>query len=479
MADKLYITKVSEVYLRIETESSVKQELADYFTFLVPGASFIPAVRNKYWDGKIRLYNFLTGLIYCGLIRQIYRFAERKGYEIELLSDNIIPDQDRQPYNIDLTLVPRDYQVMAYEYGVKNDRAVFVSPTASGKSLIIFMLTQYHLIHDRKVLIIVPTTSLVFQMKTDFEKYSTESLDIHCISDGAKKESESPIIVSTWQSIYNMPKAWYRQFDVIIGDEAHQYKAKSLTTIMERADHTKFRYGFTGTLDGTLTNKMVLEGLFGPVKKVTTTTELMDRNEVAQLTIKCLALKYPAEVCKLASKFSYQEEVEYLVLNEKRNNFIVNLTASLEGNTLLLYQFVEKHGQVLFDKLKDKHPDRTVYFIHGGVDAEDREEVRRIVETQPNAIIVASYGTFSTGINIRNLHNVVFSSPTKSRVRTLQSIGRGLRISETKTDMVLYDISDDMRHKDKLNFTAQHFKDRISIYNSENFKHKIYNIDLT
>lgn len=478
MVDKLYITKVNEVYFRIETESSVKQELADYFTFVVPGASFMPSVRNKYWDGKIRLYNFLTGLIYCGLIRQIYRFAERKGYEIELLSDNIIPKLEPVS-EINLTLTPRDYQMMAYEYGVKNHRAVFVSPTASGKSLIIFMLTKHHMNYDRKTLVIVPTTSLVFQMKTDFEKYSPEPLDIHCISEGAKKESDSPIVISTWQSIYNMPKAWYQQFDVIIGDEAHQYKAKSLTTIMERADHTKFRYGFTGTLDGTLTNKMVLEGLFGPIKKVTTTTELMERNEVAQLEIKCLALKYPAEVCKLASKFSYQEEVEYLVLNEKRNNFIVNLTASLKGNSLLLYQFVEKHGQVLFDRLKEKHPDRSIYFIHGGVDAEDREEVRRIVETEPNAIIVASYGTFSTGINIRNLHNVVFSSPTKSRIRTLQSIGRGLRTSESKDSMTLYDISDDMRYKDKLNFTAQHFKDRIAIYNSENFKHKVYNIDLT
>jgi superfamily II DNA or RNA helicase len=276
-----------------------------------------------------------------------------------------------------------------------------------------------------------------------------------------------------------MPKTWYDRFDVIMGDEAHQYKAKSLTTIMERAGQTKYRYGFTGTLDGTLTNKMVLEGLFGPVKKVTTTTELMERNEVAQLTIKCLVLKYPAEVCKLASKYSYQEEVEYLVLNERRNDFITKLTLSLQGNSLLLFQFVEKHGQVLFDNLKKAEPERSIYFIHGGVDAEEREEVRRIVESESNAIIVASYGTFSTGINIRNLHNVLFSSPTKSRVRTLQSIGRGLRTSETKTSMTLYDISDDMRYKDKLNFTAQHFKDRIVIYNSENFKHKVYEIDLT
>jgi superfamily II DNA or RNA helicase len=479
VTDTLYITKVNEVFFRIETESSVKQELSDYFTFLVPGASFMPSVRNKYWDGKIRLYNFVTGLIYCGLIRQIYRFAERKGYKIELLSDNIIPRTPKNDVELNLTLTPRDYQIMAYEYGVENHRAVFVSPTASGKSLIIFMLAQYHMRHDRNILVIVPTTSLVFQMKTDFEKYTTESLDIHCISEGAKKETDSSLVISTWQSIYNMPKTWYDRFDVIMGDEAHQYKAKSLTTIMERASQTKYRYGFTGTLDGTLTNKMVLEGLFGPVKKVTTTTELMERNEVAQLTIKCLVLKYPAEVCKLASKYSYQEEVEYLVLNERRNDFIAKLTLSLQGNSLLLFQFVEKHGQVLFDNLKKAEPERSIYFIHGGVDAEEREEVRRIVESENNAIIVASYGTFSTGINIRNLHNVLFSSPTKSRVRTLQSIGRGLRTSETKTSMTLYDISDDMRYKDKLNFTAQHFKDRIVIYNSENFKHKVYEIDLT
>ena len=479
MSDKIYLEKVNEVFLRVTTEPSVAQEMSDYFTFVVPGASFMPSVRNKYWDGKIRLYNFMTGLIYYGLIKQIIRFAERKGYEIDISEDLKLSSFKDDPYTKDLTLTPRDYQIDAYKYGLKNNRAVFVSPTASGKSLIIFMLTKHHLDHDRKVLIIVPTTSLVFQMKTDFEKYSTKPLDIHCISEGSKKESDSPIIISTWQSIYKLPKTWYDQFDVIMGDEAHQYKAKSLTTIMERATQTKYRFGFTGTLDGTLTNKMVLEGLFGPVKKVTTTTELMERNEVAQLAIKCLVLKYPAEICKQISKYSYQEEVEYLVLNEKRNAFIVNLVESLKGNTLLLYQFVEKHGQILFDKLKEKDPSRTVYFIHGGIDAEEREEVRRIVESEPNAIIVASYGTFSTGINIRNLHNVVFSSPTKSRIRTLQSIGRGLRISETKTDMVLYDVADDARYRDKLNFTMGHFEERKKIYKSEGFSHKIYNIDLT
>jgi superfamily II DNA or RNA helicase len=175
----------------------------------------------------------------------------------------------------------------------------------------------------------------------------------------------------------------------------------------------------------------------------------------------------------------YKDEIDFLIANSKRNRFICNLAGTRKGNTLVLYTYVEKHGKILYDLIRDKYPGRKVFFVHGKVEAEEREEVRHITENETDAIIVASYGTFSTGINIRNLHNAIFASPSKSVIRVLQSLGRLLRLGENKTEATLYDISDDLRYKSYTNFTLKHYEERIKIYNNEKFTFKTHNIGLT
>ena len=442
----------------------------------------MPAVRNKYWDGKIRLYNTMTGLTYAGLVQNISKFAKSRNYEVEVDPDLIhtyqITDDLVNSFleYCKLKITPRDYQIEAFRHAVSKNRAVFLSPTASGKSLIIYLITRYY---NEKTLIVVPTTSLVSQLATDFVEYGFDSgSKVHSIYAGQDKQTDKPITISTWQSIFKMPRPWFDQFKLVIGDEAHQFKAKSLTSIMEKLYECPYRFGFTGTLDGSLTNETTLEGLFGPVEKVTTTTKLMEQGHVAELKIKNLILQYKPEIRKQCKDYDYQTEIDFLVRYEPRNRFITNLASSLKGNSLVLYQFVDKHGKVLYDMISKKNTDRKIFYIHGGVDAEDREEVRAIVEKENDAIIVASYGTFSTGINIRNLHNVVFASPTKSRIRTLQSIGRGLRTTEGKDNVTIYDIADDLKYKTHTNFTLQHLVERLEIYNSENFNYKIYNMEI-
>jgi superfamily II DNA or RNA helicase len=334
-------------------------------------------------------------------------------------------------------------------------------------------------------LIIVPTTALVEQLFSDFSDYSTANQwstedNVHRIYQGKSKTTDLPLTISTWQSLYQLPKEYFEQFDFIIGDESHLFKAQSLTKIMSQCINAKYRIGLTGTLDGSKTHKLVLEGLFGEVNRVATTKELIDNKQLANFMIKCLVLKHDDEICQLMKGKTFQDEIEYIIQNEARNKFIRNLAISLEGNTLILYQFVDKHGKVLYNMTMSAKniENRKVFFVSGDTDAETREDVRRITENESNAIIIASYGTFSTGTNIRNLHNIIFASPSKSRVRNLQSIGRGLRLGDNKDQAVLFDIADDMRYKNHMNFTLNHFVERTKIYNDEKFNYKLYKIGL-
>ena len=481
----MIISKKNEVYLNIKTEPNYARELSDFFTFEVPGARFMPSYRNKYWDGKIRLFNQMNGEVYVGLLPYIEEFAKRNELDIEYKEGVKDEGEHRtsilggfvrrvSPKSKGKTLQIRNYQMDAFTHAVRNNRSLLLSPTASGKSLIIYLLSRWY--ESERVLILVPTTSLVEQMYSDFIDYGYLEAKMQKIYQGHSREITKEITISTWQSLYKMPKKFFEQFGCILGDEVHLFKAKSLTGIMNKLHLCKYRHGFTGTLDGTQTHRLVLEGLFGSVNKVTTTKDLMDNKTLAKLKIKCLVLQYPDADCKFMKDQNYQDEVDLIVRDERRNKFIVDLTTHLKGNTLLLFQFVEKHGSVLYDMLKDL--DRKVFYVHGGTDAQTRENIREITEKEKSAIIVASYGTFSTGINIRNLHNVIFSSPSKSRIRVLQSVGRGLRKGSEKSTATLYDIADDFTWKSRQNFTLRHFMERINIYNEEEFDYEIKNLPI-
>lgn len=482
----IIISNINEAFVSIQCEQGISYELRDAFTFMVPGAQFTPQFRARLWDGKIRLWDIQKRRIYRGLVPHVVSFCEERGYTWEY--ENEIYDEELSVkevsdfiQSLELPHTPRDYQIDGFIHSIRRRRCLLLSPTASGKSLIIYLILRY--LHDclnaKRTLIIVPTISLVSQLASDFASYGYDSDGrVHRIFAGEDKHTDKPVVISTWQSLYKMPSKYFEQFDVVIGDEAHQFKAKSLTDIMTGLINAKWRIGTTGTLDGTKTHKLVLEGLFGPVRKVTSTKELMDQKHLADLTIKCLLLKHSSSVCQAMAKATYQQEIEYLVLNSARNEFIKKLALSLEGNTLVLYQYVEKHGQILYDLINSEKGSRKVFFIHGGTHVEIREQTRHIVETEKNAIIVASLGTFSTGVNIRNLHNVIFASPSKSRIRNLQSIGRSLRTTDIKKTATLFDIADDLSYKKHANYTLKHYMERIKIYAEEKFFFRIYKIEL-
>ena len=482
----LILHKKNEAFIQVECERSLAQELSDFFCFFVPGYQFVPAYKNRTWDGRIRLFDLRTFTIYRGLVPYIEKFCQERDYKLSIDTDinateNFSVVEAKQ--FIDTLNLPheiRDYQFKAFIQAVRNKRMLLLSPTASGKSLIIYTIVRWLQEADfKKGLLIVPTTSLVEQMYSDFVSYGYDSEEYcHRQYSGKEKHTNKFLTITTWQSIYKNDKEYFEQFDFVLGDEAHQFKAKSLTTILSGCSNAKYRVGTTGTLDGTQTHRLVLEGLFGPVYKATTTSELIEKGQLASFKIKCLILKYHESLCKQARDWDYNEEKNFIVSHKPRNDFIKNLTLSLEGNTLVLFQLVEKHGKELYESIKAEAKNRHVFFVFGGTDVEVRESVRSITEKEKDAIIVASYGTFSTGVNIRNLHNIIFASPSKSRIRNLQSIGRGLRIGENKTEAVLFDIVDDFRIGKFANYSLKHFIERVKIYDEEKFKYKFYNIEL-
>ena len=484
----LLIRKKNEVYLKVEAEPGLNYELADFFTFEVESAKFMQKTRRyKGWDGKIRLYSPATGEIYCGLIDYLLDWADEKGYRYKidqceyfghpLEQNELITPRSVVGFVKSLCLPPslqvRDYQYKAIYEALKYNRRLLLSPTASGKSLMIYALVRFHTNVNRNVLIIVPTTSLVEQMYKDFEEYGwMATKDCHKIYAGQEKYTDHSVVITTWQSIYKEPRKWFDRFDVVIGDEAHQFKAKSLTSLMSKLHECKYRIGFTGTLDGANVNQLVLEGLFGRCSQVTRTNELMKQGYVAKLKVKIILLKHEEKLFE-----GYQDEIGYLIEHEYRNKFIRNLAKDLTGNTLVLFNYVERHGVPLYE-LINSSTDKPVHFVHGGVDVDDREEIRALTERSDNAIIIASYGTFSTGINIKNLHNVIFASPSKSRVRNLQSIGRVLRKGENKSQATLYDIADDISTDRGHNYTLNHLMERVKVYNQEKFNYEIIDVKL-
>ena len=477
--------------LKIDVEPGLGAELSEYFSFYVPGYKFMPAYKHKVWDGKIKLFNRMTGELNAGLWLNLKKFAKDRSYVIETketdygapLGNDVIFDFD---FNLPLPL--RNYQEEAIKLALSRNRAIILSPTGSGKSYIIYVIMKYYLeiINEdkngkpSKVLIIVPTTGLVEQMYNDFKDYEMDvEKEVHKIYSGKDKITEKRVIISTWQSIYKLPKKWFEQFGMVFGDECHGFKSKSLSSIMNKATEAKYRFGTTGTLDGTLTHKLVLEGLFGPVFKAISTKELQDNDTLAPLDIKILLLNYDKNIRQNFGKQVYQDEINYIITHKNRNKFIQNLALQCDGNTLVLYSRVESHGKILFDLINNnKKKNRKAFFVSGEVPTSDREAIRGIVEKQKNAIIVASLGTFSTGVNIRNLHNIIFASPSKSQIRVLQSIGRGLRKSDDDKPTKLFDIADDLHWKKRQNYTLLHSAERLKIYKREQFKYKVIVVDL-
>lgn len=362
----------------------------------------------------------------------------------------------------------------------------------SGKSLIAYLMIKWHLEqYDHKTMLIVPSTNLCMQMFNDFKDYSSENqfdvdANVQVVFGKHSTEITKPIQIVTWQSVHSKGKGdgyfgskeHINSYDFILIDEAHNCSAASLTGIMEKAVDVPYRVGMTGTLSGAKANALVITGLTGDEYRVVTTRELIDRQQVSDVSIKCVNLKYSKLACKALKDADYQTELDWIISNSKRNQFLANLAVSRPGNVLMLFTMVERHGKVLYELLQSMNTGKQIFMIYGGTETETREEIRALMECNSDMIICGSYGTMSTGVSIRNLTSVIYASPAKSRIRVLQSLGRGLRLSDNKTHCTLFDISDNLSNGKKHNHTMRHLMERVKMYSEENFSYKITEVQM-
>lgn len=474
----IILHKINETFTAVNTSESIEEEIWDRFSFMANNYQFSPAFKARFWDGKIHLYDKRSHIIYTGLVPRLLSYANREEYSNSLenftKSDDSLLDIDSFMQSLNLPFELHDYQDLTIRKFAKQKRGVVVSPTSSGKSAIVYGITRYFTEswkHKKKFLVIVPTISLVSQISQDFVDYGWDKKLIHQIFSGQEKQTNRPVIVSTWQSLSNLDESWFEDIAGVIVDEAHTSDAKVIRRIVESCKNASVRIGTTGTLKDDNSNSvhsLVLEGLFGPRHVTITTAEMIERKISADLRIKVLLLKHSP----LATKHSYQSEIDSIVDDSARNTFLAKLVGKLSGNTLVLFNYVERHGKPLYNEIVRLNPNRPVYYISGESSLEDRENIKRVAQEKNDCIFVCSYGTFSTGISIKQIHNIIFASPYKSKVKILQSIGRGLRKLGNKI-LTVYDIADDYGSN---SYSMKHLAERIKLYIREKLNYHIINM---
>jgi superfamily II DNA or RNA helicase len=504
------IVKQNETYMKVHcSEVYMELDIQDRFSFEIPNAKYDPRVKFGKWDGIKRLYNRKTKKLYIGLLLELLNLCEQKGwsYEIDpelLPSNDQISDEDLsaiineviQPHSDGNPIEPYDYQLEAVKYALNMDRSTLLLATAAGKSLVQYLLVRiYQLMNELKhktIFICVPSISLVEQMYNDFKDYSTFDgsnwhVDKHCqkISSKYTKQINTQIVITTWQSMCKLPHDLIENAGACIVDETHTASASVLTGILESLHSCQFRHGLTGTLNTVESDQLTIQGLLGPAKRIVSAHDLIQQGRASDVHVNMLMLNYSqkdkeqyiSQISKAPHKMRYQEEVSYLINHEGRRKFVLDLVHSLDGNTLVLFDRVEEFGKILYEQSKELHDNS--FLIVGEIDSQERESIRQSIEQYNDAIIWASSQTMSTGVSIKKLHNLVIISSSKSKIKILQSIGRLMRLHNSKDKANIIDLVDNLTYKDNPNYVLKHAQTRLEYYNQEKFKIKFeeFNIE--
>jgi superfamily II DNA or RNA helicase len=471
-------------------------QLTISLTKKINGWKFHPLVKKGLWNGEV---SFIKGnKIPAGLWYEIMEICNE--YKFECNINNL-----KQIFNLNLSkeeftkwalnffedhkLTPRDYQIETAYKIIRYRRCLAELATSAGKSLILFMVITYLLEvqKKKKILLIVPNISLVVQAAEDFEEYNDGSfqLKIQQIYSGKKIRPSCNVVIGTYQSLVKKEEDYFKQFDVVSIDETHKAKSASIRKILDMCWHSDYRFGVSGTIAkrGNI-DYLTLMANTGPVITNISANYLQNKGHISQCKVYIVYMNYATSEEKQAfsdlyrsaegRKKLFQLEQNYIINSQKRLNFITSIITKFKSNTLVLFYRIE-HGTLLYNKLRNDY-NGEVFYVDGTTDDDTREMYKKKMEIGTNKILVASYGTFSTGINIKNIHNIALTESFKSEVIIRQSIGRGLRKHETKDILKVYDFVDDLRFKREnnkvwKNYLYKHSEARIDIYKEQKFEY--------
>lgn len=486
------VQKENEVYFKINADIDQLLELKEYLSCYAPNYKFHPKFRARIWNGKISFFGIKDKLLPIGLLSEFKSFLNRFDYRAQFnfnkeylyneISKNQVKDFcDKLTCTTDYTL--RDYQYETVWRCLKNKRGVIESATGSGKSLSIYCSIRYLLKNNKQVLLVVPNISLVEQMYSDFKDYGWMDIDDYAVRLYSNKiknfDNTKPVLITTWQSIFRKSENFFERFGGIIVDEVQHLKSVSIQTIAKKCKNADYRLGFTGTLPMEKADRYNIHGFLGQKLFDLKASTLIDKGILSNIKIANVILKYTPEEVNYIKNRDYQSEIDYILDHKKRNkilNKIIDNTPK-EHNILLLVNRIEKSLDLVQPYLQEKYPNRIIYRISGQTDANEREQIRKEMEKNNGVILCATYQTMSTGVNIKKLHNVIFFASYKSKIKVLQSIGRGLRKHKSKEKLILWDVVDDFRWKKRTgnigeNHTFKHFKERLKYYKDQGFEYK-------
>lgn len=483
-------------FLRIDDATELElEQITISLTKRIESWRFNPLVKRGVWDGYVS-YIKDDKWIPAGLWRHVLQICKDYNLEVEMngikrLIDPNINAETFEKWALDFfkgaEITPRDYQIETAYNILKFRKCLAELATSAGKTLISFLTIAYMLEKGKaeKILMIVPNVSLVLQAHEDFHDYNYMNkvpLKIQQIFAGQKIKSNKNIIIGTYQSLVKKEKEYFEQFDAVLVDETHKAKSASIKTILQKCTSAQYKFGLSGTIpkEGTL-DKLTLMSQTGPVISEVKASFLQNEGHIAKCVVKVIEMNYATDSQRLAfqelaqNKYDRKDvfslEQNFVITSEARLDFISSVIGRVPRNSLVLFHRIE-HGKKLYEKLRQES-DKRVYYVDGGTDKDIREEYKKKMEAGDEVVIVASYGTFSTGISIKKIHSIFFTESFKSEVIIRQSIGRGLRQHESKDKVLIVDFVDNIRTQEWDNYLWKHGKARQAIYKQEKFDYNI------
>lgn len=493
--NEVIVTKINSSYVRVEADEDTLHDINNYFAVYADGYMFNPRYKARVWDGKIRFFSINTGLLPAGLVPTLEKFciANKLDFKNDLSSDYETEYNEAEFQEICEEALKasgmkmRDYQEAACKLALQKKIGILQCCTSSGKSMIIYNMIRNMLTYKRikKILLIVPNVSLVEQMHSDFKEYgwTDEDKTVELLYAAKDPTFKTPVLISTWQSLQKLTPDFFEDVDAVIVDECHNSKAQVINSILKQCINSEYRIGTTGTLPTGAADLLTITGVLGNVLYTITSKELIDRGILTNMIVAGIVVKYPIDFILKNKGRNYQEEVKLVENYENRTKALEMIFRHTpdEHNVLLLCNHLD-HVKKTAYWLKVNYPNRNVKVISGSVSAAEREDIRKKLESEDGTVIVATYGTCSTGINMPKLHEVILYANSKSKIKVLQSLGRGLRKHNSKKRVILYDIVDDMsyclRTRVIRNYLYQHWKEREKYYKEQEFSVKTMEIEV-